>query len=348
MLHRLYLASNDASHDKVTCTRCRDVYPHLAGYQCNGCEMLFHCERIGDKHVCRRPTKKQRRARVPRRRSCETATEYVASEEPYTKSARLELREAATEYVASVGQEPYELREAATEYVASVGQEPYETREAATEYVASVGQEPYAKPARLELREAATEYVASLDHELHAMVGNVYRLRETSRNGLRGPLLGFVVNALSPMQIKLEVLTMTAGKVGLRGLRQGIHKDGRCMITRPIQDLRAVIATDCVDVAAALFFDLTVRQSVWRGFRAFYAHSPVLLRPTLESLATLQSKDRNGIKWVEANAKASLHPDRVVRYVQFLYNEGYVTKEQVDILTRFVTDAFVRVCSTLK
>jgi hypothetical protein len=326
MLHRLYLASNDASHDKVTCTRCRDVYPHLAGYQCNGCEMLFHCERIGDKHVCRRPTKKQRRARVPRRRSCETATEYVASEEPYTKSARLELREAATEYVAS--------------------EEPYETREAATEYVAS--EEPYAKPARLELREAATEYVASLDHELHAMVGNVYRLRETSRNGLRGPLLGFVVNALSPMQIKLEVLTMTAGKVGLRGLRQGIHKDGRCMITRPIQDLRAVIATDCVDVAAALFFDLTVRQSVWRGFRAFYAHSPVLLRPTLESLATLQSKDRNGIKWVEANAKASLHPDRVVRYVQFLYNEGYVTKEQVDILTRFVTDAFVRVCSTLK
>jgi hypothetical protein len=273
MLHRIYLASNDASHDNVTCARCLEVYPHLPRYQCSGCGMHFHCERIGHKHVCRRPSKKQRRARGPLRES------YVAP--------------------------------------------------------------------KLELGEASTEYVAPLDHELHAMVGNVYRVRETSRNGLRGPLLGFVVNALSPMQIKLEILTMTAGKVGSRGLRQGIHKDGRYMITRPIQDLRAVVATDCVDVGAALFFDLTVRQSVWRGFKAFYAHSPVLLRPTLESLATLQCKDRDGIKWVEATAKTSLHPDRVVKHIQFLYSEGYVTKEQVGILTRFVTDAFVRVCNTL-
>ena len=272
----------------------------------------------------------------------------------------LELREATTEYVSPVGKEKYtnraklELREVTTEYVSPVGKEKYtnraklELREVTTEYVSPVGKEKYTNRAKLELREVTTEYVAPVDHELDAMVGNVYRLRETSRNGLRGPLIGFVVNALSPMQIKLEILTMTAGKVGVRGLRQGIHKDGRCLITRPIQDLRAVIARDCVDVAAALFFDLTVRQSVWRGFRAFCAHSPVLLRPTLESLATLQSKDRNGIKWVEANAKASLHPDRVAKYVQFLYNEGYVTKEQVDILTCFVTDAFVRVCNTLK
>jgi hypothetical protein len=197
-----------------------------------------------------------------------------------------------------------------------------------------------------------TEYCAALDEELDQMIGRVCRIRETARQGVRGPLIGYIVSALSPRVINVEVLTLQAAKVGLH-YRQGFHRHGRKMMTVGMHDITMVDSSGSTEsqihteVAAVLLFDLSVKQQVWRGFAAFCASSPALFRPTLTSLSRLQNADTQRLPWKGDAPRQSLHPDRCTRYAMLLMSAGWVDEHGYSALMRFSTDAFVRVCNTL-
>ena len=209
---------------------------------------------------------------------------------------------------------------------------------------------PVPRSPKLGLQPAIREYMPTVDRGLHTMIGRVCRIRPRSGCGIVGPLLGYVVSALSPCSIKVEVLTLQAGKVG-EHQRRGMHRDGRQLVTvaqHEISILDASIDAETqTELASVLLFDLSTRQQVWRGFAAFCSLAPLLFRPTLQSLSKLQAADKHRVFWQDRNAKQSLHPDRSTRFVNTLVKAGLIPDDAAQTLAKFVNSAFVRVCNTL-
>ena len=209
---------------------------------------------------------------------------------------------------------------------------------------------PVPRSPKLGLQPAIREYMPAVDRGLHTMIGRVCRIRPRSGCGIVGPLLGYVVSALSPCAIKVEVLTLQAGKVG-EHQRRGMHRDGRQLVTVAQHEISildaSVDAETQTEVASVLLFDLSTRQQVWRGFAAFCSLAPLFFRPTLQSLSKLQAADKHRVLWQDHNARQSLHPDRSTRFVNTLANAGLIQGDAVQTLEKFVNNAFVRVCNTL-
>jgi hypothetical protein len=209
---------------------------------------------------------------------------------------------------------------------------------------------PVPRSPKLCLQPVIREYMPAVDRSLHTMIGQVCRIRSSSGCGIIGPLLGYVVSALSPCAIKVEVLTLQAGKVG-ENQRRGMHRDGRQLVTLAQHEISildaSINAQTQTEVASVLLFDLSTRQQVWRGFAAFCSLAPLFFRPTLQSLSKLQAADKQRVFWKDQNARQSLHPDRSTRFVNTLAKGGLIPDDAVQTLTKFVNSAFVRVCNTL-
>ena len=319
------VSSNDPLHDAEQCEECSAMggfAVHRGVYKCSHCDEEFRGERVCGRHVagCPHRAGKPRGARVGAKRKRPAAAAGAARR---------------------LGRANAHLRSA-------LGAE----RRLGRASTGSLGGDA-SRRATLGLQPATTEYCAALDEELDQLIGRVCRVREAARRGVKGPLLGYIVSALSPRVVNVEVLTLQASKVGPH-YRQGFHRHGRKMMTVAMHDISLIASNDGdetdthTEVASALLFDLSVKQQVWRGCAAFCDVSPGLFRPTLRSLARLQNADNQRLSWKDDAPRQSLHPDRCTRYIKRLFDGGWVHKDVHDTMMRFVSDAFVRVCNTLE
>jgi hypothetical protein len=381
MLDVLCVSSNDRTHDSSQCNICisaKNGKLHMGLYECSRCHIKFSGKRLGAKHVavCKLHETRTSSARTVRKRNreiCdETRVRWGRRREKYNK----EMQKHEFKRNQSVRIEKCTIPQSATDGHRVVPQVvKLCLRSGITEYHAAVlqsgadGHRVVPQVVKLCLRSGITEYHAALDEELDRLIGRVCRVREAARRGVRGPMIGYIVSALSPRVINVEILTLQAAKVGPY-CRQGFHRHGRKMVNVAIHDITIIDADNTtetethIDLAAALLFDLSVKQQVWRGFDAFcevcvcvsyslllnctcMQISPVLFRCTLRNLSRLQNADAQRLVWKDDAPRQSLHPDRCTRYAMRLLHAGWIDTEMYDILMRFVTEAFVRVCNTL-